>query len=113
MGAFSVCLMTALLGAGHSAPQDSTRKVKPVISWMGHDSKQAKAWFVRCERDEDWYAVCARHQGRESTGPPWCPQIDFDTCLVVALFGGEGSSPLGIYVCEIIEDKERMRLRYL
>jgi hypothetical protein len=112
MSAMSVCLLLYSLNATSSPHPGPSRQVTPICSWIGSDSMQAKPLLARCDREEEWYAVWAKHLGRESSGPPWAPQIDFNRCSVLAVFTGEGSSPLGVMLREVIEEKELVRVRY-
>jgi hypothetical protein len=88
---------------------DPPRKVKPVVVWTGTDSKQAKDSFARCGSPKDWQATWNAHCGQEKPADlPTCPEVDFDSYMVIAVFRKTSR----IRVSEIVEEKECVRVRY-
>ena len=111
MSAVPVYLLLLLLSTVCPSPE-APRKVTPLCSWMGSDSQQAKPLLARCDSEDAWHAVWAKHLGQDITGAPWAPQVDFSKCTVIAIFTGAGTSRLGVMLHEVIEEKDLVRIRY-
>jgi hypothetical protein len=85
------------------------RKIKPVVVWTGTDSKQTKDSFARCCSVKDWLATWITHRGKgKPTDPRTCPEVDFASYMVIAVFRKTSQ----IHVCEMVEEKDCVRVRY-
>lgn len=92
---------------------------KPLVSWSGSDSKIAARRYVRVDTREQWLKLWHEHMGKT---PPktfasyrpqtFAPQVDFNTCMVVAVFGGKHWNSAGIFAASIIETKDAITLRF-
>jgi hypothetical protein len=88
---------------------DPPRKVKPVVAWMGIDSKQTKDSFARCGSPNDWQATWNGHRAQEKTADdPTRPEVDFDSHIVIAVFRKTSR----IRVSEVVEEEDCVRVRY-
>jgi hypothetical protein len=97
----------AVRSVGFSA--DVPRKVKPVVVWTGTASQQTKDSFDRCCSQKDWQVTWKAHSGRKGDAEdPTCPQVDFDSYMVIAIFRKTSR----IRISDIVEEKECVRLRY-
>ena len=101
----SIAIAAGSLGFAADLP----RKVKPVVVWTGTDNKQTKESFARCCSRKDWQATWNAHCGQEKTADlPTCPEIDFDSYMVIAVIRRTSR----IHVSEILEEKGCVRVRY-
>jgi hypothetical protein len=109
----ALLVVAALSPTMPARSEDLPRALKPVVVWTGTDSKQAKESFACCRSQAEWEASWNKHQGRDekAEGQP-CPQVDFDTHMVIVLFHGESSQNHGIDVVSVSEERECVRLRY-
>lgn len=99
----------ALAAASVGFAADLPRKVKPVVVWTGIDSKQPKDSFARDCSPKDWQATWKAHCGQAKAAPhQTCPEVDFDSYMVIAVFRKTSR----IRVHEIVEEKECVRVRY-
>lgn len=88
---------------------DLPREVIPVVVWTGTDSQQTKESFVRCCSATDWQATWAAHLGyKKYTHPPACPDVDFQSYMVIAVFRKTSD----IRVSEVVEEGECVHFRY-
>jgi hypothetical protein len=105
-------MMWALLSVACSA-EETPRKLKPVMVWTGTDSKQAKESFTRCCSQKDWEVSWHKHQGGDGqANHRTCPEIDFDSYMVIVIFHGKSSQNIGINIVDVFEDKESFHVRY-
>jgi hypothetical protein len=109
----ALLVAAALLSAAPARSEDLPRALKPVIVWTGTDSKRAKESFSCCRSQAEWEASWHKHQGGDerADGQP-CPQVDFDTHMVIVIFHGESGQNHGIDILSISEERECVRLRY-
>jgi hypothetical protein len=106
---FAVFSTMAITVASVGYAADSPRKIKPAVVWTGIDTKQAKDFFARCCSPKDWQATWNAHRGSGNTAnPPDCPEIDFDSYMVIAVFRDTSR----IRISDIVEEKECIRVRY-
>jgi hypothetical protein len=86
-----------------------SRKVTPVLLWTGAGSKQTEALFARAASQRDWQAIWHRHMARDrDTDDRTCPEVDFGSYLVVALFPGAER----IRLSEVVEAAGCVRVRF-
>jgi hypothetical protein len=88
---------------------DTPPKVKPVIVLTGTDSKQDKRSFARCLSKEEWRAIWHKQHGWDNRT---CPEVDFDSYMVLAIFHGKESLNTGLDIYEVLKEKDRLRVRY-
>src|SRR6516164_7607951 len=101
-----LCLMMFLF-AQSVASEELPRKIKPVMVWTGTDSKHAKESFARCCSRKDWQAAWHKHIGEDDKGlRQLCPEVDFDSFMVIAIFHGESYQNRGIGLVTVSEEKE-------
>jgi hypothetical protein len=112
---YSLILFGAILplNVSSASADDFPRKIKPVVTWTGTDSKQAEELFARCSSPEDWRAIWHKHCGGDKNAAGLsCPKVDFDGYMVLALFHGSSSQNHGIKLIELIEKKSCLHVRY-
>jgi len=92
-------------GEGHAIGLEPLR---PYVVLTGSDSAVQKAECLRITSDADWQALWVRHVaqlGRIKAGRPGAPrpQVDFQRCMVVAVFGGATWNTEGLRVVSTAE----------
>jgi hypothetical protein len=106
-------LVSAFLSAAPVSAEELPRKIKPVMVWTGTESKQTKESFARCCSQKDWEASWHKHKGRdEKTDRGTCPEVDFDSYMVIVIFHGESYQNHGIDIKSVTEEKGCVRVRY-
>lgn len=114
-------LAAAALAAACSLPVSRAedpapaRKVRPYVAWSGPDSRIDKGEYLRVANADDWRRLWARHMGLVDAGGlygPTIPEVDFDQCMVVAVFEGTTMNTRGVTVVSVTEEKDRLLLRY-
>ncbi len=103
LGIVTIPAAPAVLGA------DLPRKVRPVVVWTGTDSKQSKESFARCTSPKEWQATWKAHTDRlGGADEPACPQVDFDSYTVIAIFRKRSR----LRISEVVEEQDCVRVRY-
>ena len=89
---------------------------RPYVSFGGHYSLITERQFVRITTAEQWQKLWDRHRGedipRNALGWSAIPQVDFDTCLVVAFFRGNAWNTNGEFVVEMADRHDAVRIRF-
>jgi hypothetical protein len=94
------------------------RTVRPYVGLWGAHSKVKRKSFHRITTPEAWTALWLRHRGREAKShsayynEAGVPDIDFERCMVVAIFQGEAWNSAGVKVLSVTEDEARLLLQY-
>ena len=93
-----------------------TMPSRPYVSIAGHDSAITERRCVRVADAKTWAALWAEHRGdrleTNASGWPTTPAIDFDTCMVIAVFRGEAWNTNGEFVESIAEVDGAVRVRF-
>ncbi len=96
-------------------PQEAKRQ--PLVSLSGADSKLDRGYY-RLTSAEHFTEIYMRHLGQDPAdfdayhNPHGVPMINFDECMVVAVFQGEDWNSAGVIVDSIVEDEHRMTVRF-
>src|SRR4051794_40171266 len=92
-------LVPVLLVVTPVSADELPRKLKPVVVWTGTDSKQAKMSFARCCSQKEWQTTWHKHQSSTAKAKSQrCPEVDFDSYMVVVIFHGESFQNTGIEI---------------
>jgi len=102
-------LSIAFLACTQLRADDEPRKIQPVMILSGKDSAISKPLRQRCCSYDELRAVWNKHQ--EGDDRHFCPQVDFDSFMVIAIFYGIDNDHSPIAVLEIVEDTESIRIR--
>jgi hypothetical protein len=109
----ALLMVWVILAAAPALAEELPRPLKPAMVWTGTDSKQAKESFARLGSQKDWEDTWHKHRGRDKIADSWtCPEIDFDSYMVVAIFHGKSYQNNGIKITAVSEEKDLVRVRY-
>ncbi len=101
-----------------AAPPEATASSDPavLVAWQGPDSAVTEPGYFRVGRQEDWVKLWEKHIGkpaqRDNVGRPFMPRVNFDRCMVVAIFKGDGWNSNGVTIESVSQDDERILLRF-
>lgn len=115
-----------LLMASTSSLTDSGEEMaadRPLVTLWGADSTIDEVRYERVTSAERWRALYLEHMGLEPEPdhPDWAwrhynphglPDVDFERCMVIAVFKGDGWNNAGVTIESIDEDEQRVLVRY-
>lgn len=109
-----VCLVSRCPPKAHG--EGDGKPVRPFITLGGRDSKITRAGYHRIESPQAWKVLWLRHttgSGAEPRNPMSVPQaeVDFNRCMVVAAFQGQGELCNGFKVHSVFETDEQITVR--
>jgi hypothetical protein len=113
----SALLGVLAVGLGIAAAQDA-KETKPYVTLAGAASKIAAKEYDRITTHDELVKVWLRHMGADPArhndfyNEAGVPDVDFERCMVVAVFGGECINSAGIYAFSIAEEADRVLLRF-
>jgi len=115
----AVALLALSTAAFVAAPQDPKRLPKPLVTFRGEHSKVDERRYLRVKDAETWASLWCEHTGQPAPkgGYGWfyneqrVPLVDFEQCLVVAVFGGKRGNTAG-YRVEQVLDGEQLTIRF-
>lgn len=88
----------------------------PLVTWSGPDSTIKEATFQRVIDDAAWLKLWEKHTGRaaqrDNIGRPFIPKINFERCMVVAIFQGARVNCNGVVVESVIVAPDRIVFRF-
>lgn len=102
----------AFNGAEPRAPEEGH---PPLVSWSGSYSAITTARVLLVSDDQAWERLWKEHAGDkiETTGhglPVW-PRVDFQRCMVLAIFSGSETNGCGVHVLSAAEGDGVVRVR--
>jgi len=95
-----------------------TPTTKPLVTVAGADSKIEDPTYLRISSREEFIRLFMRHLGKERQAydehynSPAMPQIDFDQCMVLAIFAGKSVNTVGLFADSIQELDGRILFRF-
>lgn len=111
----SICLLLAAVFVPRSADHANVEP-KPLLVWSGPDSQVRQTSYFRAATPAEWRKVWLAHIGRteENAFDVRLPSvdIDFDKCVVVAVFRGQAANHRGLAVESIAETADEVTLRF-
>lgn len=101
-----------------SFPQDDG-PAKPLVSFSGAHSQIDKPSYHLVTSAKDWANLCLRHTGKEEReeydyfyNPDGVPEVNFDECMIVAVFQGKKTNVAGLEAVTISRVAGLMTLRF-
>ena len=83
-------------------------KVKPLVMLSGCDSKATKEAYLRIDTKEHWAKTWAAHAGAGDDAQRPMMEVDFSSCMVVAIFRGECSQVRQVQIDSVKEGRDRL-----
>lgn len=110
-------IVAAALAAAAMRPAGrDPEPITPYVTWSGAFSEVRRPSIERAVNREQWAALWRRHVGRKgernATNVQVIPEIDFDSCMLVAIFAGEMTQCNGMRVARLEEFEDHLLLRY-
>ena len=98
-------------------PVEKLKKlIKPLLFWTGINSQIKQPHYERISSSKQWKAIWLKHYGKTAqeafTDRIPRTEIDFERCMVLAIFQGEGINSRGLTLDSIQEESERIRVRF-
>lgn len=122
--------LAAFLSLGFSSPQQTAspasaapqavkggKSLAPYVTWWGPDSAVKEPTFVKVTSADAWTSLWEKHTGgplkRDNIQRPvGLPTVDFDQCMVVAIFNGRRHNTNGVIIESIVEMGDRIVVHY-
>lgn len=112
-----VCVAPAALGfllavSAISSAQDgiAAKGSAPLVSLSGINSRIGKESYFLVKSAKNWTELWSRHAGTNNAER--MPIVDFDTCMVAAVFSGKMINCRGVEAVELTENGREMILRF-
>jgi hypothetical protein len=110
----AICIIVPCLGlVAHAQNSELQNAVKPIVVMAGADSNVHGFSNQRITTPDDWASIWSGHLGK-SVDDAYRPtlEVDFDRCLVVAIFRGEEVNVRGIKINSTFETKDSIVIRF-
>lgn len=94
------------------------QQTRPYVTLAGAHSAVKTAEYHRIATQEDLTAIWLKHVGSDAArhsnyyNKAGVPLVDFERCMVVAVFGGKRINSAGIHVVSIADEKDRVLVRF-
>jgi len=103
---------TASLLCPKTPAQENETSNSVLVSMSGAHSHVEQAKYLRITSAKDFQSIYMQHLGKKPEefdayyNPHGVPTIDFQRCIVIAVFGGKGWNSAGIDVKSVIDGSE-------
>jgi hypothetical protein len=111
----SVALAVALLSGRtfSNGEEPATRAAKPLLVLSGAASEVKDAGYHRVSSADKLKQIWRSHLGpAQDRGDNPVPEVDFDRCVVLALFEGSKSNSHGLRITEVLERDNETIVRF-
>ena len=112
----TLAIATLCVATGLAAAEDTAR---PLMTLTGADSHVKERSYHRVASESEWIKTWQRHKGAKESkdydlfyDPLGLPQIDFEKCMVIAVFQGSSWNSAGLKAVAVVEEKDRIVLRF-
>jgi hypothetical protein len=102
-----------------AAEDDAQQTTRPYVTLTGADSHVKERSYYRVTSEGEWIKVWQRHKGAKESkdyvlfyNPLDLPYIDFEKCMVIAVFQGSGWNSAGLTAVAILEEKDSIVMRF-
>lgn len=96
----------AVEGTPAAAPAKPTI-IRPYVVWSGPHSQVGQTSYSRVTTAEDWRNLWQQHRAGEA------PQVDFEQCMVLAIYQGATQNCKGIKVTSVLDEKDKLTVRFV
>jgi len=105
-----IAIACVTVAASTATGAEPGKVIKPAIVLTGGESEIGAETFRRCASQEEFQELWKKHLGvTELSALMFCPKVDFDAYMVIAIFGGKGNK-LGIVVESVTDEPNRLRV---
>ena len=100
------------------APAGEKQLARPYVTLTGARSAINTADYHRVTAQKELTTVWLKHVGIDAAkhsdyyNKAGVPLVDFERCMVVAVFGGRRINSAGLHVVSLVEEKDRVLLRF-
>jgi hypothetical protein len=114
-----VVLCMASAGIAVSADDGAQRSTLPYVTLTGKDSHITRPSYHHVTSESEWNKVWRRHRGEKESlhydlvFDPDLPEVNFDKCVVIAVFRGVGQRNAGLKTIGLTEEKDKIVLKLL
>lgn len=125
LGLCTGLLALVAVAADHDDPPPQTlaraavgsSSIKPLTWWSGPASEVRKPDYAVARSEGEWLELWTRHSGkpapRNHIGQVMdAPIVDFEQCMVVAIFKGDSWNSNGVFIASVVEDGDVLRVRF-
>ncbi len=120
MGLLAVTTACLVNRGGLAAAEDNAgQTTHPYVTLTGPDSHVIKPSCHRVASEGEWIKTWQRHNGAKESNdydlfynPLGLPYVDFEKCMVVAVFQGRGTNSAGLKAVAVLENKDGIVLRF-
>jgi hypothetical protein len=112
---FALLLIVAALAALPSIPGQEGGKggaSKPYVTLWGADSKVKERGYRLIGSQKELEEIWTKHRGEEPSYFAGAPEVDFDRCLVIAVFEGESMNSAGVESKGILDGEKEVTFRF-
>jgi hypothetical protein len=111
-------LAGCLLASPPNCSAEENGATKPLVSFSGAHSQIGERSYQLITSAKDWTNLWLRHTGTAAAGkyddfynPAGVPEVNFDKCMVIAIFSGKSKNIAGIEAASYTEDTDQIKLR--
>jgi hypothetical protein len=94
-----------------AAEGGAQKAARPLVTLTGSDSRVTARSYYLVRSDKEWTQTWRRHRDAASA-EDHKPQINFDKCMVIAVFQGSGWNSRGLTAVALQESNERIVLQF-
>jgi hypothetical protein len=113
-------VIAVLLLPNVAASADAAKEaMHPFVTLTGPDSRVKERSYHRATSEAEWITIWQRHKGEKEAkdynlfyNPLGLPSIDFEKCMVIAVFQGSGVNSAGLKAVAVLDQKDRIVLRF-
>jgi hypothetical protein len=101
-----------------AAAQPQPAVTKPLVTLAGANSRIESPTYLRITTAKDFQATFMQHLGKEAKdfndhyNPDGFPTINFDRCMVIAVFAGKSWNSVGMYASQINDNENQITVRF-
>jgi len=112
-----VALALTVARAPADGGQFPARPIAPLVRLVGGDSQVAAPEWLCIRNAKDWEAAWERHAGKVERihlegRIKNMPVVDFDQCMILAVFMGKSTNSHGVRLNSISESADAITIRY-
>ncbi len=96
--------------------EEKQEQIRPYVTWSGPKSRAVEKAYLLIRSGEEWSKIWRGHAGEPRHKPvvhgTGMPEVNFDTCIAIAVFCGRAKNSDGVKFVSIEEVSGRLRVRF-